>query len=284
MSDRLGAYMRLMRVDKPIGSLLLLWPTLWALWVAGQGYPEPHIVLIFVAGVFLMRAAGCVINDVVDRNIDLHVDRTHDRPVTTGEISVQSALILFTVLCLISFAMVVLFLNRTTVYLAIVGAVLAASYPFFKRFTNLPQLYLGIAFGWGIPMAFAAHLETVPATGWMILLANVLWAGAYDTFYAMVDRDDDVRIGVKSLAVLAKTNDRLVICGFQAAALLTLMVVGFMEYLNNYYFLGLGVATLIAAWHQYSCRRDDKEKFFRAFLGNSWFGAAVFGGLVLSYL
>ncbi len=283
MSERLGAYARLMRLDKPIGSLLLLWPTLWALWIAAKGYPDPFIVLIFIAGVFSMRSAGCVVNDIADRKFDRSVERTRDRPLATGEISVYEAAALFAGLCLVSLALV-LALNFATLVLAAVGAVLAASYPLFKRFTHLPQLYLGVAFGWGIPMAFTAHIETVPLSGWLILLANVFWAGAYDTFYAMVDRDDDIRIGVKSLAVLSGGNDRWVICGFQIATLLTLMLVGFIELLNIYYFAGLSAAALIGAWHQYSCRFDDRERFFKAFLGNSWFGAAIFAGIVLSYL
>ncbi len=283
MSDRLVAYGRLMRLDKPTGSLLLLWPTLWALWIAGRGYPDPFIALVFVMGVFLMRSAGCVINDVADRKFDLEVERTKHRPLASGEVSVAGALALFAALCLLSLSLV-LTLNFETVVMACIGAALAATYPFLKRFTNLPQLYLGIAFGWGIPMAYTAHLETVPITGWLILAANVFWAGAYDTFYAMADREDDIKIGIKSLAVLAGRNDRLVICGFQAATLITLMFVGFIELMNFYYYAGLSAAALIAAWHQYYCRIDDCERFLRAFAGNSWFGAAVFGGIVLAYL
>ena len=283
MSDRLVAYGCLMRLDKPIGSLLLLWPTLWALWIAGRGYPDPFIALVFVMGVFLMRSAGCVINDVADRKFDLGVERTKHRPLASGEVSVAGALALFAALCLLSLSLV-LTLNFETVVMACIGAALAATYPFLKRFTNLPQLYLGIAFGWGIPMAYTAHLETVTITGWLILAANVFWAGAYDTFYAMADREDDIKIGIKSLAVLAGRNDRLVICGFQAATLITLMFVGFIELMNFYYYAGLSAAALIGAWHQYYCRIDDRERFLRAFAGNSWFGAAIFGGIVLAYL
>ncbi len=283
LSERLGAYARLMRLDKPIGSLLLLWPTLWAAWVAGDGSPEPHIVLILVIGVFVMRSCGCVLNDLADRKFDSHVERTRERPLATGEVSVREALALIGVLALISLILV-LFLNTLSIILAAVGLFLAASYPLLKRFTNLPQFYLGIAFGWGIPIAFAAHQETVPLVGWLLLVANVVWAGAYDTFYAMVDRNDDLRIGVKSLAVLAGTHDRLIIGLCQAATLVILVIVGGMEQLNGYYYLGLVGAALVAVWHQYSCREDDRDKFFAAFLGNSWFGAMVFGGLVLAYL
>ncbi|MXW48172.1 MAG: 4-hydroxybenzoate octaprenyltransferase [Gammaproteobacteria bacterium] len=283
MSRRLGAYARLMRLDKPIGSLLLLWPTLWALWIAGDGQPQPRIVLIMIIGVFVMRSAGCVINDFADRNFDPHVERTKDRPLATKEVSVREALTLFVCLCLVGFILV-LSLNRLSIILAFVGLFLAASYPFLKRVSGLPQFYLGIAFGWGIPIAFAAHLDTVPIVGWLILLANIAWAGAYDTFYAMVDRNDDLRIGVKSLATISGTNDRLVIGLCQVATLIILGVVGFLENLDGYYYLGLCGALLVSIWHQYSCREDNREKFFAAFLGNSWFGAMVFGGILLAYL
>ena len=245
--------------------------------------PRPHIVLILVIGVFVMRSCGCVLNDLADRKFDSHVERTRERPLATGEVSVREALALIGVLALISLILV-LFLNTLSIILAAVGLFLAASYPLLKRFTNLPQFYLGIAFGWGIPIAFAAHQETVPLVGWLLLVANVVWAGAYDTFYAMVDRNDDLRIGVKSLAVLAGTHDRLIIGLCQAATLVILVIVGGMEQLNGYYYLGLVGAALVAVWHQYSCREDDRDKFFAAFLGNSWFGAMVFGGLVLAYL
>lgn len=283
LSDRLGAYARLMRLDKPIGSLLLLWPTLWAAWIAGAGSPEAYIVLILVIGVFVMRSCGCVINDFADRDFDPHVERTRSRPLATGEVSAREAMALIALLALISLILV-LFLNTLSIILAAVGLFLAASYPFLKRFTNLPQFYLGIAFGWGIPIAFAAHQDTVPLSGWLLLLANVVWAGAYDTFYAMVDRDDDVRIGVKSLAVLAGRRERLVIGICQLLTLLILGIVGYIEQLGGYCLLGLAAAAAIAVWHQYSCKEDDREKFFAAFLGNSWFGAVVFGGIVLAYL
>ena len=272
-----------MRLDKPIGSLLLLWPTLWALWIAGQGNPQPWIVLIFVAGVFVMRSAGCVINDVADRKFDLHVERTRERPVATGEISTRTALFLFVFLCLIALVLV-LFLNRFTIILAGVGVFLAASYPFLKRVSHLPQFYLGVAFGWGIPMAFGAHLGAVTTTGWLVLLANIFWAGAYDTFYAMVDRDDDIRIGIKSLAVLSGSYDRAVIGACQAVTIVILGFVGMREGLNIFYYLGLAGAAAVAVWHQYNCRTDNRDKFFQAFLGNSWFGASVFGGILLAYL
>ncbi len=281
--ERLSAYARLMRLDKPIGSLLLLWPTLWALWIAGKGNPEPKIIMILVIGVFVMRSAGCVINDFADRNFDPHVKRTKDRPLATGEVSVLEAMILFVILALIGLFLVLL-LNRLSLILACVGLFLAVSYPFLKRFTHLPQFYLGIAFGWGIPIAFAAHQDTVPLLGWLLLLANIAWSGAYDTFYAMVDRDDDLRIGVKSLAVISANKDRLVIGVCQVATLSLLGLVGLMDGLSGYYYLGLFGAALVAAWHQYYCREVNRQKYFEAFLGNSWFGAIVFGGIVLAYL
>ena len=281
--QKLGAYAVLMRLDKPIGSLLLLWPTLWALWIAGSGTPDPTVVLIMVVGVFVMRSAGCVINDFADQKFDRHVERTRNRPLTTGEVSSKSALVLFSCLCIVGFVLV-LMLNWLSVLLACAGVVLAVTYPYLKRFTGLPQFYLGIAFGWGIPIAFAAQLDTVPMIGWLLLLANIAWAGAYDTFYAMVDREDDLRIGIQSLAVLSGKKDRIVIGVCQAVTLLILSVIGIMEGLNFYYFIGIVGATMIAIWHQYDCRVDDRSKFFKAFHGNSWFGASVFGGIVLSYL
>ena len=281
--DRLSAYARLARFDKPIGSLLLLWPTLWAAWIAGEGEPHSHVVLILIVGVFVMRSAGCVINDFADRKFDPHVERTRQRPLAAGEVTVKEALTIFIGLSLIGFILV-LYLNRLSIILAFIGLFLAASYPFLKRVTGLPQFYLGMAFGWGIPIAFAAHLDTVPLVGWLLLLANVAWAGAYDTFYAMVDRNDDIRIGVKSLALLSGSWDRVVIAICQAVTLVILVIVGWMEQLNWYFYLGVSGAAVTAVWHQYHCRIDDRQRFFNAFLGNSWFGAIVFGGILLAYL
>ncbi len=281
--DRLSAYARLARFDKPIGSLLLLWPTLWAAWIAGEGEPHSHVVLILIVGVFVTRSAGCVINDIADRKFDPHVERTRQRPLAAGEVTVKEALAIFIGLSLIGFILV-LFLNRLSIILAFIGLFLAASYPFLKRVTGLPQFYLGMAFGWGIPIAFAAHLDTVPWVGWLLLLANVAWAGAYDTFYAMVDRNDDIRIGVKSLALLSGSWDRVVIAICQAVTLVILIIVGWMEQLNWYFYLGVSCAAVTAVWHQYYCRIDDRQRFFNAFLGNSWFGAIVFGGILLAYL
>ena len=282
-SSRLSAYARLMRLDRPIGSLLLLWPTLWALWIAGSGTPQPRVVLIMVAGVFVMRSAGCVINDIADRKLDPHVERTQHRPLATGEVTLRQGLILFVILSLIGLVLV-LFLNWLSIILAVIGLLLATTYPLIKRVSGLPQFYLGIAFGWGIPIAFAAHLESVPVTGWLLLLANIAWAGAYDTFYAMVDRDDDLAIGVRSLATLAGRYARAVIAMCQLLTLLILGVIAYLESLNGYFFVGLVGAFLVAAWHQYSSRSGDRDRYFAAFIGNSWFGAMVFAGIVLAYL
>ena len=215
LTSRLHEYALLMRLDKPIGSLLLLWPTLWALWLAGDGRPDPVVTVVFVLGVFVMRSAGCVINDISDRDIDLHVERTRDRPLTSGRVSVREALGLFLVLVVIAFGLVLL-MNWTTIALSFVGIVLASTYPLMKRFTHLPQAYLGIAFGWGIPMAFTAHHEAVPLLGWYLLVLNILWTIAYDTMYAMSDREDDLKIGVKSSAILLGNADRAVVGVLQA--------------------------------------------------------------------
>jgi len=282
-SDKLLHYAKLMRLDRPIGTLLLLWPTLWALWIAGDGNPPPHVVLIFVIGTFVMRSAGCAINDYIDRNVDLHVERTQDRPLATGAVTPTEALVLFVLLGLVALALVLL-LNRTTLLFACVGIVLAATYPLFKRFTYLPQVYLGIAFGWGIPMAFAAVLGSVPSIGWLLLLANIVWVMAYDSWYAMVDRPDDIKIGVKSSAILFGEQDLLIVGVFQIATLVLLAVIGFMLDLNGYYYAGLVVAAGFAVYQQILCRERVPAQCFKAFLNNSWYGAAVFGGILLAYL
>lgn len=283
LAGRLEQYGRLARLGRPIGSLLLLWPTLWALWIAGRGSPEPYLVVAFFVGVFLMRAAGCVINDYADREIDGHVKRTRERPFASGGVSEHEALTLFAVLGLAAFALV-LSLNRLTIYLSFPGVVLAAAYPFSKRYTHLPQVFLGAAFSWGIPMAFAAQTDAVPATAWWLVAANVFWVVAYDTIYAMVDRDDDLRIGVKSTAILLGRFDRLAVALCHAAALVVLWFVGQTLQLGGYYFGGLVVAALFAIHEQWLIRRREREACFTAFLNNTWFGAAVFAGLLLDSL
>jgi 4-hydroxybenzoate polyprenyltransferase len=275
-------YAQLMRLHRPIGSLLLLWPTLWALWIAGQGRPDWHVFVVFVLGVLLMRSAGCVINDYADRNFDPHVERTRDRPIAAGRVSLREALALFAALCLMAFTLV-LTLNRFTVLLSFVGAFLAATYPFIKRYTHLPQFYLGMAFGWGIPMAFAAQTNTIPAVGWVLLAANVCWAVAYDTAYAMVDREDDRKIGVKSTAILFGRYDRAMVFLFHLLTLTLLALSGALSGLGLRYYAGLVVAFGFALYQQRLLRDRARDDCFRAFLNNNWFGAAVFAGLMLHY-
>ena len=280
---RLREYALLMRLNRPIGILLLLWPTLWGLWVAGTGRPDPEVLTVFILGVVIMRSAGCVINDYADRHFDPHVARTRERPLAAGRVSTAEALGLFIGLCLIAF-LLVLRLNTLTVMLAVVGAFLAASYPFLKRHTHLPQFYLGVAFGWGIPMGFAAQIGTVPAVAWVMFLANMFWSVAYDTQYAMVDRDDDLRIGVKSTAILFGDYDRFMIGVSHSATLGLLLVAGVIARLGVWYHLGLIVAAGFAVYQQFLIHSRDPGKCFRAFLNNNWFGLAVFAGLALNYL
>jgi len=283
LENRLDQYGQLTRFGRPIGSLLLLWPTLAAVWIAGAGSPDPYVVLVFFVGVFLMRAAGCVINDYADRDIDGHVARTQDRPLAQRRVSEREALTLFGVLGLSAFALV-LTLNALTVYLSFGGIAVAAAYPFMKRYTHLPQFVLGVAFSWGIPMAFAAQANAVPVIAWWLLAANLCWVVAYDTVYAMVDRDDDLRIGVKSTAVLFGDYDRLAVALCHGAALVILAFVGWWLQFGGYYFAGLVAAGLFAAWQQWRIRDRQREACFGAFLNNSWFGAAIFAGIVLDYL
>ena len=280
--SRLKDYARLMRLHRPIGTLLLLWPTLWALWIAGQGRPERQVFSVFVLGVALMRSAGCVINDYADRNFDPHVERTRDRPIAAGRVSPREALVLFAVLCLIAFALV-LTLNRLTILLSFAGAFLAATYPFVKRFTHLPQFYLGAAFGWGIPMAFAALTGGIPAVGWVLFAANVCWSVAYDTAYAMVDREDDLKVGVKSTAILFGRHDRAMVFLFHVLTLALLAYSGALAGLGLRYYAGLIAALGFALYQRRLMRGRTRDGCFRAFLNNNWFGAAVFAGLLWHY-
>jgi 4-hydroxybenzoate polyprenyltransferase len=283
MKDRLLQYAYLMRLHKPVGFFLLLWPTLWAIWIASEGAPDPLVLFVFVAGVLLMRSAGCVINDFADRRFDPHVARTRERPIATGRVEPREALILFAVLCLCAFGLVLL-MNRLTVYLSLVGGLLAASYPFMKRYTYLPQVFLGAAFGWAIPMAFAAQTGGVPKVAWLLFVANVLWATAYDTMYGMVDREDDIKIGVKSTAILFGDADRIIIAVIQLFSLGALLLVGQTVGLGGYYYFGLLLASGFALYEQYLIRKRDPGLCFQAFLNNNWFGAAVFSGIALDYL
>jgi 4-hydroxybenzoate polyprenyltransferase len=276
-------YVQLMRLDRPIGILLLLWPTLWALWIAGHGRPGLQVFAVFVAGVVLMRSAGCVINDYADRGFDPFVERTRHRPVAAGRVSPRAALVLFVALALVAFALV-LTLNALTIFLSFAGAALAASYPFMKRITHLPQFYLGLAFGWSVPMAFAAEANALPPVAWLLFLANVCWSVAYDTAYAMVDRDDDLRIGVKSTAILFGRYDRLLIGLFHVFTLALLVLAGRVAGLGAIYYVGLALAAASAVYQQWLIRGRDRNGCFRAFLNNNVFGVAVFAGIALDYL
>ena len=280
---KLGAYWRLMRFDKPIGIFLLLWPALWALWVAGKGHPSVGVVVVFVLGTVIMRAAGCVINDYADRDFDPHVKRTHTRPIASGEVSAKEALILFSILCSTAFVLV-LTMNAYTIWLSIPGAFLAATYPFTKRFTQLPQAYLGIAFGWAVPMAFAAELNDIPRVAWILYAATIIWALIYDTMYAIVDRDDDLKIGVKSTAILFGRFDREIIGGLQASMLGLLFLAGREADLGWIYNVGLLLASDLFIYQQMLIHHHDRAQCFKAFLNNHWFGAIVFLGLALEYL
>lgn len=283
MKERLLQYAYLMRLHRPVGFYLLLWPTLWAIWISSEGRPDLLVLFVFVAGVLLMRSAGCVINDYADRHFDPHVARTRDRPVATGRVKPGEALTLFAVLCLLAFGLVLL-MNRLTIYLSVVAVLLAASYPFMKRYTYLPQVYLGAAFGWAIPMAFAAQTGSVPRVAWLLFVANVLWATAYDTMYGMVDREDDVKIGVKSTAILFGDADRVIIAVIQLFLLGALVLAGHTAGVGGYYYFGVLLAAGFALYQQYLIRDRDPALCFKAFLNNNWFGAAVFSGIVLDYL
>lgn len=283
LNDRFRIYFRLMRADKPIGTYLVAWPMLWALWLAGQGHPDAGIVLVFIAGAFLMRSAGCVINDFADRKVDPHVERTRARPLATGEISAREAMGLFVALCLAAFALV-LTTNPLTVYLSFGGVALAALYPFMKRYTHWPQVFLGAAFGWAVPMAFAAQSGDVPAAAWLVFAANVCWVVAYDTMYAMVDRDDDLKIGVKSTAILFGQWDRHIIGLFQLAFLALMVLAGRAFDLGPLFYIGLLVASGFAFYHQRLIRARQRDACFKAFLNNNLLGMAVFIALALDYL
>ncbi|MCW8890056.1 MAG: 4-hydroxybenzoate octaprenyltransferase [Sedimenticola sp.] len=281
--QQLDGYIRLVRLDKPIGILLLLWPALWALWLAGDGEPRWGVVLIFMLGVALMRSAGCAINDFADRHIDGEVARTCGRPLATGLVKPREALWIFTILCLVAFALVLL-LNQQTILMSVVAVLLAALYPFMKRFTHLPQLVLGMAFGWAVPMAYMALTERVPLVAWVLYLATIIWALIYDTEYAMVDRDDDLRIGVKSTAILFGQYDRLIIGLLQIAMIGLLVAVGQMVGLGGFYYAGLLAAALLFARQQQLIRGREPAACFTAFLNNNCVGMLIFFGLLLDYM
>jgi 4-hydroxybenzoate polyprenyltransferase len=280
--NKLALYFRLIRADKPIGILLLLWPTLWALWMASKGHPDPTVLVIFVLGTALMRSSGCAINDYADREFDRHVKRTVDRPLTSGRIKGWEALMVAAVLAILAF-LLILPLNALTKQLSVVAVIVAGSYPYFKRFFAIPQAYLGIAFGFGIPMAFAAVQGQVPAVAWLLLVANVFWAVAYDTEYAMVDRDDDIKIGMRTSAITFGKYDVFAVMLCYAVALGIDLVCGWMLGLRWWYVAGVAVAAGMAVWHYTLIRERDRMRCFAAFRHNNWLGAALFVGVALDY-
>ncbi len=280
--DRLSLYARLVRIDKPIGILLLLWPTLWALWLSSDGDPVWTTVWIFVIGTLLMRSAGCAINDYADREFDAHVERTHNRPVAAGLIKPWEALAVAGILAALAF-LLVLQLNALTIALSFVALFLAASYPFTKRFLAVPQAYLGVAFGFGIPMAYAANTGHVPWIAAVVLLANIFWAIAYDTEYAMVDRDDDRKIGIRTSAILFGRFDVVMVMVFHALFLLTLAAAGWYLSLGRFFYAGLLLAALLAGWQYRMISKRTRAGCFRAFNHNNWVGGTVFVGLVADY-
>jgi 4-hydroxybenzoate polyprenyltransferase len=282
IKQRLTLYEKLTRLDKPIGTLLLLWPTLWGLWIASAGRPGWMMVWIFSLGTLLMRSAGCVMNDLADRNFDAHVKRTRDRPIAAGLVGVREALVLALVLTAAAFALV-LTLNRLTVLLSFAALALAATYPFTKRFLSVPQAYLGVAFGFGIPMAFAALSNGLPNLVWWLLLANIFWAIAYDTEYAMVDRDDDLRIGIKTAAITFGRYDVAAVMLCYAAMLAVLVMIGMRLQFGPYYYAGLGAALLIMLYHYTLIRGRRREGCFKAFLHNNWVGGVIFAGIAANY-
>ena len=282
LASKLRLYAQLIRLEKPIGFYLLLWPMLWAIAIAGEAAPDPWILFVFVLGTWLMRSAGCAINDFADRDLDLHVARTRERPLTSGRISPREALAVFAVLSLVAFALV-LTLDPFTIQLSFVGILLAASYPFMKRFHYLPQVHLGAAFGWAVPMAFAAQAGSLPKMAWLLYVAAILWAVAYDTMYSMVDRDDDLKLGVKSTAILFGDYDRLMVGLFQLLFLLALLLAGLDLELSGHYYVGLGAAALLLLYQQFLIADRVPEHCFLAFLNNHWVGALVFAGLMGHY-
>lgn len=282
LHNKLSVYYQLMRLDRPIGILLLLWPTVMALWIAAEGVPDLVVLTVFILGVVIMRSAGCVINDYADRNIDGFVLRTMHRPLATGSIKAKEALILFAGLGVIAFLLVLL-LNTLTIYLSIVGLLLAVIYPFMKRYTYLPQIFLGMAFGWAIPMAFAAQLGSVPAVAWLLFLANIIWATIYDTFYAMVDRDDDLLAGVKSTAILFGDDDRVIIGILQALFIAIMVLIAGQLELGFSFYVAIVIASALFVYQQKIVVNRDRAQCLHAFLNNNWVGAALFLGIVVDY-
>ena len=280
--SQLRNYGKLMRVDKPIGFWLLLWPTLWALWLAGEGHPDPGLFVVFVIGVFVMRSAGCVLNDYVDRNIDPYVERTRTRPIASGAVLPMEALVLFAALGFVAVGLASM-LNRPAQMLAVVAAGLTIAYPFFKRFVSIPQFILGAAFGWAVPMAFAAHTGSTPRLAWLVFGVALVWAVIYDTFYAMVDREDDKKIGVKSTALLFGDMDLFVIAGLQLVMLVGLILVGLLAELGSWFYLSVAGVAGLMAYHLWLARERQPEGCFAAFQHNRHIGMVIFIGIVLHY-
>lgn len=280
--ERLEQYAYLVRLDRPIGIYLLLWPTLWALWIAARGWPDLLVLFVFVCGVFLMRSAGCAINDFADRKIDPHVERTKDRPLAAGRVTATETLLVFASLSITAFLLVLL-MNRLTIYMSFVGIALAATYPFAKRFHYMPQIHLGAAFGWAAPMAFTAQANEITPVTWLIFMATVLWATAYDTMYAMADREDDLKIGVKSTAILFGEADRLIVGLLQVMLMLDLYLIGQQSDLGLFYNLSLAIASGFAIYQQYLIKDRIAQKCFQAFLNNNWFGLVIFVGIFIDY-
>jgi len=283
LARRLEQYLRLMRLDRPIGIWLLLWPTLWALWVAGNGHPDPKVLVVFVLGVTVMRSAGCIVNDFADRNVDPHVRRTRERPLAARRVTPTEALLLFAGLMAVALWLAT-YLNPFTLRLACVGAALTVSYPFLKRFFALPQLYLALAFSWGVPMAFAALLGALPRVAWVMFVATIIWVTIYDTLYAMVDREDDLKIGVNSSAIVFADMDRLIVGALQLTMLMALLLMGRSLAFGNAYLVALGVAALFFLYQQWLIRAREPDACLRAFLNNNYVGMSIFIGILLEYI
>ena len=280
--ERLGQYYLLMRMDRPIGTYLLLWPTFWALWIAAQGIPPLSILIIFSLGVFVMRSAGCVINDYADRKIDLQIERTKNRPIVSGKVSPAEALKLFAAGVTIAFILV-LFLNTYTIILSFAALILASIYPFMKRYTHYPQIVLGMAFSWAIPMGFAAQLNYIPNIAWLLYVTTILWIVAYDTMYAMADREEDLKIGVKSTAIIFADKDKIILAVLQILFLAGMIWIAYLLQAGVYFYLGILFASIFSIYQQYLIRHREKKACFEAFLNNNWLGMVIFIGIFLDY-
>ena len=281
--DKFKQYLLLIRLNRPIGIFLLLWPTLWGLWIASEGFPNTKILVVFLFGVFLMRSAGCILNDIIDKDFDKFVARTQNRPLASDKLSSIEAFIVAISLIFIAF-LLVLTTNTLTVQLSFVAIILAGTYPFLKRHTYLPQFFLGLTFGWSIPMAFAATTNSIPKIAWLLLIANILWAVVYDTIYAMIDREDDLKIGIKSTAILFDDADRFIIGLIQSLVLIALIVIGQQASLNTIYYFSLIIGGCLFLYQLHLIRNRDPKKCMQAFLNNNWFGLVVFIGLFINYL